>query len=73
MGDKVEHFENYDRMAEKNNVILPVCLDIDMSTRFPGIWFGVYRSSLRTVSELNIVLDAIKRCHHLKLVGLMGL
>ncbi|MCO4794209.1 MAG: alanine racemase [Bacteriovoracaceae bacterium] len=72
MGDLPEHFENYDRLAKKNGVVVNVCLDIDMSTKFPGIWFGVYRSSLRELSQLRKVLSTIKECPNLRLVGLMG-
>ncbi len=72
MGDLPEHFENYNRMAEKYGVKLKVCLDIDMSTSFPGIWFGVYRSSLRNLDHLKRVLKTIKECPNLELMGLMG-
>lgn len=72
MGDLPEHFENYNNLAEKHGVKLKVCLDIDMSTSFPGIWFGVFRSSLRSINQLKKVLKTIKDCPNLELIGLMG-
>ena len=48
MIDSVEHVEQGERIASEHGVRLPLCLDIDMATQFPGLHFGVWRSTLRT-------------------------
>src|SRR5579863_6354673 len=49
MIDSVEHVEQVEKVAQTYDVRLPLCLDIDMSSNFPGLHFGVWRSSLRTI------------------------
>lgn len=60
-------------LAAESGVILPVCLDLDMSSSLPGLHFGVRRSPLRSpaaVAELTRTLQS--RCPHLAIRGLMG-
>lgn len=47
-----------------------VCLDIDMSTPFPGLWFGVRRSPLRTLQDVQKLLSDLPAQVQIK--GLMG-
>jgi D-serine deaminase-like pyridoxal phosphate-dependent protein len=43
-----------------------------MSVNFPGVYFGVRRSPLRTVDDVRPLLDHLKRVEHVWLDGLMG-
>jgi D-serine deaminase-like pyridoxal phosphate-dependent protein len=66
MVDSVEHLN----FLASLNVPLRICLDVDMSTSLPGLWFGVRRSSLRTLKDVQ---DLVKHLpSQLKLVGVMG-
>ncbi len=47
-----------------------VCLDIDMSTPFPGLWFGVRRSPLRTLQDVQQLISDLPSQVQIK--GLMG-
>ncbi len=47
-----------------------VCLDIDMSTPFPGLWFGVRRSPLRTLDDVKKLVSDLPTQVQIK--GLMG-
>jgi D-serine deaminase-like pyridoxal phosphate-dependent protein len=53
-------------------VTLPICLDLDMALDLPGLHFGVWRSSVRSVNDALRVFAAIERCTHLQLDGVMG-
>jgi D-serine deaminase-like pyridoxal phosphate-dependent protein len=72
MVDSIEHIDQIERVAEKYHVLLPVCLDVDMSVNFPGLHFGVWRSPLRSAEEVRPVLERIKRTKRVKLDGVMG-
>lgn len=72
MVDSSEHLAQLDQVAQKENTILPVCIDMDMSSKYPGIHFGVLRSQLRQADQVNKFAQEIQKHSHLKLTGLMG-
>lgn len=72
MLDSVEHVEHINKIGEANDCVIPVCLDIDMSSDYPGIHFGVWRSSIFGKADAIKVAEKIKECHHVKLDGIMG-
>lgn len=72
MLDSVEHVDHLEEIARQQQVILPVCLDLDMSLDLPGLHFGVWRSSLFSAQDALRVYRQIQRSPHLKLDGLMG-
>lgn len=61
-----------ERISDKVDTIARVCLDVDMSTKFPGLHFGVWRSPLRTVDDVMKLTDVLKRCRFIHLEGVMG-
>lgn len=71
MTDNVWHLKNLDAIALKNNVVLPVAVDIDVSMNFMGIYFGVYRSSIRTTAQFKKYLDALPAYKNVTLKGVM--
>ncbi|GHO95280.1 amino acid aldolase [Reticulibacter mediterranei] len=72
MVDSLDQIEQAERVAQKYGVQLPLCLDIDMSSDFPGLHFGVWRSSLRTSAQVRPLIEHILASSHVQLVGLMG-
>ncbi|MHB8596381.1 MAG: amino acid deaminase/aldolase [Ktedonobacteraceae bacterium] len=72
MIDSIEHVKQAEKVAQKYGVRLPLCLDIDMSSNFPGLHFGVWRSSLRTVEQVQPILECILNSSHVWLDALMG-
>lgn len=72
MCDRVEHLEVLSKVAETNKVILPIALDLDLSTRMPGLHFGVRRSSIHDEGTLALFLTALLKFPMLNLRGVMG-
>ncbi|MEM0996043.1 MAG: amino acid deaminase/aldolase [Bacteroidota bacterium] len=77
MVDSVEHVRQIQAVAETfaergTPVHQPVCLDLDMSTKLPGVHFGVFRSPVRGLDAALQVFSAIKSASHLELSSLMG-
>ncbi len=72
MADLPEHLDIIEKIGKENDVTIPVCLDIDMSTKFPGIHFGVFRSSIRSKEDAQGFFKKIKTCTHLRLGAIMG-
>ncbi|MFF2481092.1 amino acid deaminase/aldolase [Paenibacillus sp. NPDC058071] len=74
MVDSITHVRQIERLAEerKVHVPIPLCLDLDMSSDYPGLHFGVWRSPLQSAHQLLPVADYIIRSPWLKLDGLMG-
>ncbi|MCG8306108.1 MAG: alanine racemase [Cytophagales bacterium] len=72
MVDKLDHIHLLSKIAKQNQVVVPISVDIDMSVDFPGLHFGVWRSSIRKPTNLRSVLEGIKRMDYVKLEGIMG-
>jgi D-serine deaminase-like pyridoxal phosphate-dependent protein len=72
MIDSLEHIRHLAALAAERGVVLPVCLDIDMSLDLPGLHFGVMRSPLHTAADVLPLADAIAASPHLRLDGIMG-
>lgn len=72
MVDLAFHLDLLEEIGEKYQKTFRICLDMDMSVDFPGLHFGVWRSSLRDKKSLEKILLKLKEKKWLKLVGLMG-
>lgn len=72
MTDLKEHLHRIQAIAADENVIIPVALDIDMSSRWPFLHFGVHRSSVWNKDTLYKYLEVLKKCPNLKLLAAMG-
>ncbi|GGF47887.1 amino acid aldolase [Aliidongia dinghuensis] len=71
----VDHEDQLDRIATvaaAHGVVMPVAIDLDMSSDFPGIRFGVYRSPVDSAAPALALAAAIARRPALRLDGLMG-
>ncbi len=72
MVDAPEHVTYLEHLGADAEVILPICMDIDMSGRYPGIFFGVRRSPITTPEQALALWETIRACSHLRLDGIMG-
>lgn len=72
MIDSVAHVEHLQSLAKAQDVSLRVCLDIDMAVDFPGLHFGVWRSTVATEDAALKIYDAIARSPNIVLDGVMG-
>jgi len=59
-------------VAQAEGVVLPVAIDLDMSSDFPGLHFGVRRSPVDSAAKAVALAGAIARHASLRLDGLMG-
>ncbi len=58
--------------AKEKGCMVDVCLDIDMSTDFPRIHFGVFRSPIHTLDDVKGIVDQLKTLSHIRLKSVMG-
>jgi D-serine deaminase-like pyridoxal phosphate-dependent protein len=72
MVDSVAHVEQIERIAQRYDVRLPLCLDVDMTSDFPGLHFGVWRSPIRTPEQARPVIERVIASSHVWLDGIMG-
>ncbi len=72
MVDKLDHIKILNKVGMLNKVKIPISVDIDMSVDFPGLHFGVWRSSLRKPMNLKTILEEIKQMEFVSLEGIMG-
>ncbi|HEX7736025.1 MAG TPA: amino acid deaminase/aldolase [Ktedonobacteraceae bacterium] len=72
MIDSLAHIDQIESVAEHYQVRLPVCLDIDMSVDFPGLYFGVRRSPLRRSDDVRPLIERLKHSESTWLDGVMG-
>ena len=59
-------------IAQAEGVVQPLAIDLDMSSDFPGLHFGVYRSPIAGVDAALALAAEIARHPSLRLDGLMG-
>jgi len=72
MVDAAAHLELINVIAAKNNIVQPVCIDIDMSMVLPGLLFGVLRSPVNSFKSFKALVDNWYKYPHLRLEGIMG-
>lgn len=72
MIDSVAHVKQHQEVAASLNCQLNLCLDVDMSIKYPMVHFGVYRSPVRLKEEALKIWEAVKKAPNLKLTGVMG-
>lgn len=72
MVDCQKHMELLNAQAIKQQHVQPICVDVDMSSEFPMVYFGTYRSSINSVAKFKEFLEHLKRYPGLKLEGILG-
>lgn len=72
MVDDADQLPSLSAAAGRAGVELPVAIDLDMSSRFPGLHFGVRRSPIADEASALALADRIAGTPGLRLDGLMG-
>ncbi|WP_459502448.1 amino acid deaminase/aldolase [Bacillus sp. C1] len=72
MVDCEAHIVYLERIAMQAGGFFRICFDIDMSSRFLGVHFGVRRSPLRKSAEVVKMVEKIKKSSVLQIDGVMG-
>ena len=72
MVDSEAHLKHIAAIAAKENVVVPLCLDLDMASDYGPIHFGVWRSAVRDVDTVLSLAQQIADSPHLGLDGVMG-
>ena len=72
MIDSSEHIDRLTSIAKEEQGTFLVAIDIDLSTQFPGLYFGVYRSPLRSAESVVSLIKRINDSPYIKLDGIMG-
>lgn len=72
MTDKEEHLEQINTIGSNLGVKIPICMDLDVSSDFPGLHFGVYRSSLCTIDSVKGYLKMLPKYPFVNLRAIMG-
>ncbi|WP_042337371.1 amino acid deaminase/aldolase [Paraburkholderia ferrariae] len=72
MVDSADQVDLLDALAGKEKVVFPVAIDLDMSSNFPGLYFGVHRSPVREAATAVALAAEISRRSGVRLDGLMG-
>ncbi len=72
MVDSAEHVDVLARVARGAATTVPLCIDLDLSNRLPGLHFGVHRSSVQSPEQALALYQHILRYPQLELCGLMG-
>jgi D-serine deaminase-like pyridoxal phosphate-dependent protein len=70
--DDVEQVARIDRAAKARGATAELCIDVDMSSAFPGLWFGVRRSPVREVEGALRVARSVGERAAVRLVGVLG-
>lgn len=58
-------------IAAERRVVIPICIDADMSTHLPGLHFGVRRSPLHSPDDVVDIARGVAEHSSLTLVGLL--
>lgn len=72
MVDRPEHLDLIQSLAKNSSAKIPVCIDLDVSTKIFGKYFGVNRSWIRSDERLAKFLAHLKTCPSIKLIAAMG-
>ena len=72
MVDGAAQVQRIAAIAKRHDVVQPLAIDLDMSSDFPGLHFGVFRSPVKGVKTALDLAAEIARHPSLRLDGLMG-
>ncbi|WP_273822790.1 amino acid deaminase/aldolase [Pseudomonas asplenii] len=72
MVDSIEQVMKISRIAQAEDVVIPLAIDLDMSSAFPFIYFGVHRSPIHDETTALILARKIAEQPGVALQGLMG-
>lgn len=70
--DDPDHIEAIESELAGTALRAPVCIDVDLSSDWKVLYFGVRRSPVRTVEAAVELAQLIRKRSHLELIGIMG-
>ena len=72
MVDGAAQVQRIAAIAQAEGIVQPLAIDLDMSSDFPGLHFGVFRSPVNGVAPALALAAEIARHPSLRIDGLMG-
>jgi D-serine deaminase-like pyridoxal phosphate-dependent protein len=72
MVDDLAQAELLNTIAKEKNIKINICIDIDMSTDFPRVHFGVFRSPIHTVEDVKTLIGKLKQLSNIHVSAVMG-
>jgi D-serine deaminase-like pyridoxal phosphate-dependent protein len=72
MADSAAHVERLAAAAREAGIVLPVSIDVYLSSDYPGLHFGVWRSPVRTAAAARALAREVASRPELRLDGVMG-
>ncbi len=72
MVDRPEHVDVLNEVGKIHDVVIDVCLDINMSMPLPKLYFGTKRSALMSIKDVKKLLKHIKKYSHINVSAAMG-
>ena len=72
MIDCFEQADLVNQLAKNLKVTAKLCLDLDMSVQLPGLYFGVYRSPIRSAKDALKLYKRLANLKQVQLCALMG-
>lgn len=72
MVDSIHQVQIIDQLAKEQNIKIKLCLDIDLSTKFGSLHFGVRRSPIKNLKSSLMFARELKKYSNVTLVGIMG-
>ena len=72
MIDCIEQAAMINQLAKDKSVTARLCMDLDMSVQFPGLYFGVYRSPIRSAKDAVDLYRKVSPLPNVRLCALMG-
>ncbi|MBN2977629.1 amino acid deaminase/aldolase [Pseudomonas lactucae] len=72
MVDNRAQVQAINEVAVTEGVVMPLAIDLDMSSVFPGLYFGVHRSPINDEASALALATAIAASQGVELQGLMG-
>ncbi|MGS0897135.1 amino acid deaminase/aldolase [Burkholderia stagnalis] len=72
MVDDGAQVDAIDSVARAEDVTIPLAIDLDMSSAYPGLYFGMYRSPVRDAAGAVELADRIADRRYVRLDGLLG-
>lgn len=72
MVDSAAHIQHLNQIGEALQTVIPVCLDLDLSLKLPGLHFGVFRSSVNSVETALALWTQVQQAPWTRMDALMG-
>ena len=72
MVDNLAQVARINDIGLTEGIVIPLAIDLDMSSEFPGLYFGVHRSPINDVTSALRLADEIAGRRGVMLRGLMG-